>query len=72
MTQESLAHVAELDRKHISTIENGLTEPRIGTLIRIAGALGVPGEALIAGIHFAPSEHSPGRFGLHASAADGI
>ena len=45
MTQESVAEIAELDRKHISMIETGRAEPRIGTLIRIAGALDVPVES---------------------------
>jgi transcriptional regulator with XRE-family HTH domain len=61
MTQERVAHAAELDRKHIGMIETGQAEPRIGTLIRIAGALDVPVEKLIAGLVFVPSEHTPGR-----------
>lgn len=45
MTQETVAEIAELDRKHISMIETGRAEPRIGTLIRIAGALDLPVES---------------------------
>jgi transcriptional regulator with XRE-family HTH domain len=58
MTQWTLAENAELDRKHISMIETGQAEPRIGTLIRIAGALDVPVETLVAGLVFVPSEGS--------------
>jgi transcriptional regulator with XRE-family HTH domain len=61
MTQERLAEVAELDRKHIGIIEKGEAEPRTGTLIRIAGALDIPIEALVTGLVFVPSEHSAGR-----------
>lgn len=60
MTQWTLAEIAELDRKHISMIETGQAEPRIGTLIRIAGALDVPVETLVAGLVFVPSEGSAG------------
>lgn len=61
MTQERVAHVAELDRKHISMLENGQAEPRTGTLIRIAGALDIPVETLITGLVFVPSERSAGH-----------
>ena len=61
MTQEAVAEIAELDRKHISMIETGKTEPRIDTLIRIAGALDLPIEKLVAGLVFVPSEHSTGH-----------
>lgn len=64
LTQERLAEVAELDRKHIGTIESGKTEPRIGTLVRIAGALDIRIEELVADLVFTPSEHSAGRLGL--------
>jgi transcriptional regulator with XRE-family HTH domain len=60
MTQWTVAEIAELDRKHISMIETGQAEPRIGTLVRIAGALDVPVEKLVAGLVFVPSEHSAG------------
>jgi transcriptional regulator with XRE-family HTH domain len=58
MTQWTLAEIAELDRKHISMIETGQAEPRIGTLIRIAGALDVPVETLVAGLVYVPNEGS--------------
>jgi transcriptional regulator with XRE-family HTH domain len=58
MTQWTVAETAELDRKHISMIETGQAEPRIGTLIRIAGALDVPVEKLVAGIVYVPNEGS--------------
>jgi putative transcriptional regulator len=61
MTQEKLAEIAELDRKHIGIIENGEAEPRIGTLVRIAGALDVPIETLVTGLVFVPNEHSAGH-----------
>lgn len=66
-TQERVAEVAELDRKHISTIEAGRTEPRIYTLVRIAGALEVQVEDLVAGLVFILSDHSGGRLELRTT-----
>jgi transcriptional regulator with XRE-family HTH domain len=61
MTQERVAELAELDRKHISMIETGKAEPRVGTLVRIAGAIDIPVEKFVAGLAFVPSEHSSGH-----------
>ena len=65
MTQERLAQLAELDRKHVSTIEAGNADLRLETLIRIAGAVAMRIENLVAGFVFVPSEDSPGHFELH-------
>lgn len=67
LTQERVAEVAELDRKHISTIEAGKTAPGVYTLIRIAGALHVPVEELVTGLVFIPSEHSTGHLEVRAT-----
>jgi DNA-binding XRE family transcriptional regulator len=50
LTQEDVANIASLDRKHISSIETGKNVPGIHTLIRIARALQVPAEQLIEGL----------------------
>jgi transcriptional regulator with XRE-family HTH domain len=39
LTQEELAHRAELDVSFISRMERGLTQPSIGIFLRIASAL---------------------------------
>jgi DNA-binding XRE family transcriptional regulator len=39
MSQEKLADLAEVDRKHMSSIETGKVEPGVLTLSRIAGVL---------------------------------
>lgn len=41
LTQESVAYKAKLNTTHYGHIEQGLKEPRISTLIKIADALGV-------------------------------
>lgn len=42
LTQEHLALIAEMDRATYNRIEQGHQSPLLDTLIRIAGALGVP------------------------------
>lgn len=41
-TQEALASEAEITRQHLQRLENGTTNPTVGTLFRVAGVLGVP------------------------------
>jgi gp16 family phage-associated protein len=41
-TVELFAHENGLDKSTLSRVLNGSREPRIGTLIRIANALGIP------------------------------
>jgi transcriptional regulator with XRE-family HTH domain len=67
LTQEGVAELAELDRKHISMVETGQAEPRIGTLVSIAGALKVPVEELTTGLVFVTSEHSTGYLEVRAT-----
>jgi transcriptional regulator with XRE-family HTH domain len=67
LTQEGVAEIAELDRKHIGMIETGQAEPRIGTLVSIAGALDLPIEELVAGLVFVTSEHSTGHLEVRAT-----
>ena len=45
LSQEQLADAAGLHRTHISLLERGLREPRLGTLVLLSRCLGVsPGE----------------------------
>jgi DNA-binding XRE family transcriptional regulator len=61
LTQEDLAGLAEIDRKHVSSIETGKAEPGIWTLIRIAGALRMPVSALVRDLTSVPNEHGLGQ-----------
>ncbi|SAI57176.1 transcriptional regulator [Bordetella ansorpii] len=47
ISQEELAHKANLDRTFVSRIERGIRQPTISTLFGLAQALGVPPERLI-------------------------
>jgi transcriptional regulator with XRE-family HTH domain len=55
ISAEELADRAHIHRNHIGSIENGRVEPRLGTLLRLIGALGTtPGE-ILDGIAWRPS-----------------
>jgi transcriptional regulator with XRE-family HTH domain len=41
ISQEALAGVADVDRTYISLLERGLRQPALGTIFRLANALGV-------------------------------
>ena len=50
ISQEELAERCELHRTEVSLLERGGREPRLGTLIKLATALGTTAEALVTGI----------------------
>lgn len=50
ISQEELAERCELHRTEVSLLERGGREPRLGTMIKLATALGADAEALCAGI----------------------
>lgn len=50
VTQETLADRCYLHRTEVSLLERGGREPRLGTLVKLAGALDVTVESLCAGI----------------------
>jgi transcriptional regulator with XRE-family HTH domain len=50
VSQEELAERCELHRTEVSLLERGGREPRLGTLIKLATALGTTAEDLCTGI----------------------
>ena len=54
VSQEELAERCELHRTEVSLLERGGREPRLGTLVKLAIALGTTPEALCAGIGWDP------------------
>lgn len=52
VSQEELARRTSLHRTEVSMLERGLREPRLGTIVMLAGALEVPFGALVAGIEW--------------------
>jgi transcriptional regulator with XRE-family HTH domain len=62
LSQEVLALRASLHRTQIGILERGARLPRIDTLIKLAGALDVMPNDLLAGISWQPAESQPGGF----------
>lgn len=62
MSQEELAFRASIHRTQISLMESGNRQPRLDTLVKLAGALEVPIETLLEGITWEPSVTKMGRF----------
>jgi transcriptional regulator with XRE-family HTH domain len=56
LTQETLAHNAETERSHISALERAEKGPSLGTILRLAQALGMPAGDLVARVEQKLSE----------------
>jgi transcriptional regulator with XRE-family HTH domain len=69
LSQEELALRASLHRTEIGLLERGERLPRIDTMIKLAGALGVSPAELIDGIEWSPGSTSRGSFSLDPAAA---
>ncbi len=63
-SQEKLAIRCLLHRTEIGNIENGRRIPRVDTMIRIAGALEVKADVLLAGIEWLPAPPPPPPVGF--------
>lgn len=59
ISQEELGFRCELHRTEISLLERGGREPRLGTIVKLAGALDTTPAELCAGIDWLPRS---GRF----------
>lgn len=62
LSQEQLGLRSSLHRTEIGLLERGERIPRIDTLVKVAGALGIPPSELVDGISWAPTETSGGKF----------
>ena len=68
ITQEELGHLQlDLHRTDIGLLENGQRQPRLDTIIKIAGALGVdPCELIGRGLRWTPPSTKPGEVRISA------
>jgi transcriptional regulator with XRE-family HTH domain len=64
LSQEELAFRADIHRTQISFIEGGRRLPRLDTLVKLAGALGVTTNDLVDGITWGPCEQLAGGFAV--------
>ena len=55
VSQEELAGMCEIHRTEVSLLERGGREPRLGTMVKLAVALGTTPQALCAGIGWDPN-----------------
>jgi transcriptional regulator with XRE-family HTH domain len=62
LTQEELAFRAGLHRTEVGLLERAERTPRIDTLAKLAGALGVETTALLDGIAWLSGNYRPGGF----------
>lgn len=62
LSQEEVGIRASLHRTEIGLLERGERIPRIDTAIKLAGAVGVPLDELIAGIEWSPGFAHRGQF----------
>jgi transcriptional regulator with XRE-family HTH domain len=70
MSQEELAFRADIHRTQVSLIEGGERLPRLETLVKLAGALGVTPNDLVEGIAWEPFEQLSGGFAVSPDAGD--
>ena len=63
-SHEDLAFAAEIHRTQVSLIEGGHRMPRLDTLVKLAGALGLTPNELLDGVTWEPSVHRPGQFSV--------
>ena len=66
MSLTEIAERAEIHRTHLGLLLRGKRLVRIDTVVKLAGALGVPLSALLEGVRWHPPQGpgSPGRFEL--------
>lgn len=68
LSQEELAFRASLHRTEISQLERGMRLPRIDTLLKLSGGLGMAPEALLDGMAWNAGQITPGGFSVGGNA----
>jgi len=68
LRQETLADLAKVDRKHMSSIETGKVEPGFWTLTRIATVLDTTPSTFLRGVKWGPDKD---KYGLPTEEAEG-
>jgi transcriptional regulator with XRE-family HTH domain len=61
LTQEELGNLSSIHRTQIGMLESGRRQPRLETIVKIAGALGVDPCELIQGIRWVPASAKHGK-----------
>lgn len=67
LSQEELGVRASLHRTEIGMLEHGQRTPRIDTVTKLAGAMAIAPDELLAGIHWTPRSQAGGGFAFSAA-----
>lgn len=67
LSRDELADTADVGHGHLSKIENGGLLCRVDTLVKLAAALGVTPNDLLAGVEWRPREDRGGGFDVERS-----
>lgn len=70
LSQEELGFRASLHRTEVGVLERGVRLPRIDTLIKLAAAMDVAPEELLAGINWTPGGPRAGQFSVEPVGGD--
>jgi transcriptional regulator with XRE-family HTH domain len=70
LSQEEVGWLSSLHRTEVGLLERGERLPRIDTLVKVASALEVAPEELLADITFEPGSVQPGGFTLSPLSED--
>lgn len=62
LSQEELGFRASLHRTEVGMLERGIRLPRIDTLVKVAGSLGIPPGDLLKGLEWTPRSATSGEF----------
>jgi transcriptional regulator with XRE-family HTH domain len=62
ISQEQLGFLADLHRTEIGQLERAARVPRIDTLVKLAGSLGVSPEVLLGDLTWSPEVRTGGEF----------
>ncbi|HVD87210.1 MAG TPA: helix-turn-helix transcriptional regulator [Solirubrobacterales bacterium] len=57
ISQEELGYLCDLHRTEVSLLERAGREPRLATIVKVAGALGTTVNELCAGVSWMPKAH---------------
>lgn len=64
LSQEEVGFRASLHRTEVGQLERGIRLARIDTVVKLAGALGVPPGSLLDGMAWTPGDVRPGGFSI--------
>jgi transcriptional regulator with XRE-family HTH domain len=67
LSQEEVGLRASLHRTEVGQLERGIRLARIDTVVKLAGALGVPPGSLLDGMAWRPGDFRPGEFSIGES-----